>query len=72
MTRGLGWTDEDTLKLRTIYPDINYTIDEIMQEFPTRTQNAIRLKASRLGLERAYMLDVCPHCGESLRTPTDG
>ena len=73
MSRGANWTDADVKFLREMYPNtLQYTFEEIMQHFPTRTPNAVRLKASRLGLEREYLPEYCPHCGESLRTETDG
>jgi hypothetical protein len=51
MARAREWTDDEVDKLRQIYSSM-MSFDEITLEFPWRTSNAIRLKASRLGLHR--------------------
>jgi hypothetical protein len=51
MARINEWSDEEVNLLRDLYVS-NKTFDEIELEFPARTGNAIRLKASRLGLRR--------------------
>jgi len=51
------WTDEEVERLRELYTS-NRTFDEIVDKFPLRTENAIRLKASRLGIKRPYIGDV--------------
>lgn len=51
MARIREWSDEEVSRLREIYGS-NKTFEEIELEFPTRTSNAIRLKASRLGIKR--------------------
>jgi hypothetical protein len=45
------WTEEETKRLRLLYVS-GTSFDEIEDEFPTRSSNAIRQKASRLGLRR--------------------
>ena len=51
MTRINEWTDEEVERLHEQYGS-NKTFEEIELEFPMRTSNAIRLKASRLGIRR--------------------
>lgn len=57
MVRIQEWTDEEVERLRKLYTS-NRTFDEISEKFPLRTDNAIRLKASRLGLKRPLIGDV--------------
>jgi len=47
-----SWTDEEIETLRRVYPDPRNSFEEIMRHLPGRTENAIRLKASRLSIER--------------------
>lgn len=51
LAKHLEWSEEEIKKLSNIYTS-DKTFDEILIEFPARTSNAIRLKASRLGLRR--------------------
>ncbi|MFH1179309.1 MAG: MJ0042-type zinc finger domain-containing protein [Candidatus Bathyarchaeota archaeon] len=51
------WTDEEVESLRELYIS-NKTFDEISEKFPLRTDNAIRLKASRLGIKRPFIGEV--------------
>ena len=51
--RDNDWSDEEIEKLQDIYTPYDNTIEEITSQLPGRTQNAIRLKASRLGLYRS-------------------
>ena len=51
MARIREWTDEEVARLHELYVS-NRTFEEIEVEFPLRTSNAIRLKASRLGIRR--------------------
>jgi len=51
MSRPRPWTEEEVWKLRRLYPS-EVSFEEIVEAFPNRTPNAIRLKASRLGLKR--------------------
>ena len=51
MARINEWTDEEVARLHELYGS-NRTFEEIELEFPLRTSNAIRLKASRLGIRR--------------------
>ena len=51
MPRPTEWTEDEVGKLRSIYPS-DRAFEEIVKAFPNRTPNAIRLKASRLGLKR--------------------
>ena len=46
-----GWSDEEVQRLSNLYTS-EKLFEEILTEFPDRTSNAIRLKASRLGLRR--------------------
>lgn len=66
------WTAEERQKLRDLYRDHRLTIEEICAKFPDRTDNAIRLKASRLGIHRPLLGDLsgipetCPVCGHRI------
>ena len=51
MAKARAWTDDEVDRLRKLYSSM-MSFDEIDLEFPSRTSNAIRLKASRLGLRR--------------------
>lgn len=51
------WTDEEVERLRELYTS-NRTFDEITEKFPMRTDNAIRLKASRLGIKRPLIGEI--------------
>jgi hypothetical protein len=55
MARVKEWSDEEVNRLAELYTS-NKTFDEVMLEFPSRTSNAVRLKASRLGLRRPNIL----------------
>ena len=55
MSRQSLWTEEETKRLRLLYLS-GTSFEEIEEEFSTRSSNAIRLKASRLGLRRPNML----------------
>ncbi|MDP6458977.1 MAG: hypothetical protein QGF78_06605 [Candidatus Bathyarchaeota archaeon] len=48
---GTPWSEVEERMLRFMYL-AGTSFDEIGQEFPERSSNAIRLKASRLGLKR--------------------
>jgi hypothetical protein len=70
------WSQEELKKLRELYPRSDKTIEEIVSQLPGRTQNAIRLKASRLSLIRPFTphwtLDsmICPNCGHIIKEAT--
>jgi hypothetical protein len=51
LARVREWSDEEVNRLTNMYTS-NKPFDEIVLEFPSRTSNAIRLKASRMGLKR--------------------
>ena len=51
MSRARLWTDEEIKKLELLYLS-GKAIEEIMNDFQERSANAIRQKASRLGLRR--------------------
>ncbi|MFC1802626.1 SANT/Myb-like DNA-binding domain-containing protein [Thermoproteota archaeon] len=51
------WSDEEIERLRELYTS-NRTFDEIKEKFPSRTGNAIRLKASRLNIKRPLIGNV--------------
>ena len=55
MARINEWSDDEVNRLRGLYGS-NKTFEEIEHEFPARTSNAIRLKASRLGLKRPLLM----------------
>lgn len=55
MARINEWSDDEVSRLRSLYGS-NKTFEEIELEFPARTSNAIRLKASRLGLKRPIFM----------------
>lgn len=46
------WDDLELGKLVRLYTDRNVDVEEIVAQLPGRTETAIRLKASRLGLHR--------------------
>lgn len=48
----LRWTKDDIDKLRSLYTDLS--IQDLMKEFPGRTEAAIYSKAYKLGLERDF------------------
>ena len=64
MARIKEWTDEEVARLHELYGS-NRTFEEIEVEFPLRTSNAIRLKASRLGIRRplipGHFFQSTPH-----------
>ena len=49
-----NWTTEEMSELARMYQDPNYLISEVV-ELMDRSENAIRLKASRLGLSRPVL-----------------
>jgi translation initiation factor 2 beta subunit (eIF-2beta)/eIF-5 len=51
------WSDEEVERLRRLYIS-NKIFDEIAEKFPSRTGNAIRLKASRLGIRRPIIGNI--------------
>jgi hypothetical protein len=51
MARVREWSDEEVSKLTKLYSS-SLPFDEVAIELPSRTPNAIRLKASRMGLRR--------------------
>lgn len=51
MPRPRKWTEEEIDRLRRLYTS-ERSFDEIVEVFPERTTNAIRQKASRLGVKR--------------------
>jgi predicted Zn finger-like uncharacterized protein len=57
MVKAQLWSDEEVERLRELYTS-NKTFDEIAEKFPKRTDNAIRLKASRLGIRRPYYNNI--------------
>lgn len=57
MVKDKEWTDEEVERLRELYTS-NRTFEEIAERFPLRTDNAIRLKASRLGLKRPIVGNI--------------
>jgi len=67
------WSQEEIRKLGELYPHSDKTIEEIVSQLPGRTQNAIRLKASRLSLTRPFTIrwmpnsTLCPHCGQPIK-----
>jgi len=57
MSRKDGWTDEEKDKLKKLY-STETQFEEIMCSFPTRSSNAIRMKASRMGLRRPIIPEI--------------
>jgi hypothetical protein len=49
----MEWSEEEVQLLKELYPS-KMTVDEMVVFFPKRTINALRLKASRLGIKRPY------------------
>lgn len=62
------WSSEEIKLLTTIYQSSEYTIGEIMEALPSRSEWSIRLKASRLGIKRPepIQIECCPMCGQPL------
>ena len=54
MVKGEEWAAEELEKLTTIYTS-DASFEEVMRELSSRSPNAIRLKASRLGLKRPIL-----------------
>lgn len=54
MGRGVEWDKSRIEKLTTLYRDPDKTVEEIAIELGC-TENALRLKASRLGISRPIM-----------------
>jgi hypothetical protein len=57
MVKMKEWSDKEVERLRELYPS-EKTFEEIVEKFPHRTENAIRLKASRLGIKRPCFWDI--------------
>lgn len=51
MSRSRPWSEEEEERLRLLYPS-GRAFEEVAKAFPVRSENAVRLKASRLGLKR--------------------
>lgn len=51
MSRGVLWTEKEVGRLRILYESLG-SFEDVARAFPGRTINAIRQKASRLGLRR--------------------
>lgn len=51
MSRSRPWTEEEEERLRLLYPS-GRAFEEVARAFPRRSVNAVRQKASRLGLKR--------------------
>jgi hypothetical protein len=51
MARVREWSDEEVGRLTELYTS-NRSFEDILLEFPFRSSNAVRLKASRMGLRR--------------------
>jgi len=51
MPKQTDWTENEIQRLKRLYPS-DVSFEEIVVAFPERTRNALRLKASRLGLRR--------------------
>jgi hypothetical protein len=71
MSRQSLWTEEETKRLRFLYIS-GTSFEEIEEEFSTRSSNAIRLKASRLGLKRPIMLASVNSSQNTLRISGNG
>lgn len=60
---GTSWTKEEDRKLRDSYTTLGHW-KQLRQQFPGRTERAIRARARRLGLHRPdYSPRICPKCG---------
>lgn len=51
MSNSKKWTEIEIKNLKRLYIS-EKLLEEVMEAFPERTENAVRLKASRLGLKR--------------------
>jgi len=66
------WTKEEIAILKDLYQSSDYLIEEISEALPGRSENAIRIKAHRLGFERPPQIQLetygntCPLCGALL------
>ena len=70
MARAREWSQEEVNKLSNLYTS-NRTFDEIMLEFPHRSSNAIRLKASRLGIKRPLLIPSLIPAEKVMICPTE-
>jgi DNA-directed RNA polymerase subunit RPC12/RpoP len=59
MSSGMLWTEKEVSRLRILYESLG-SFEEVAKAFPSRTANAIRQKASRLGLKRPLV--TSPFC----------
>ena len=57
MPRNDVWTEEEKGRLKSLY-SCETEFEEIVVALPGRTLNAIRMKASRLGLRRPIVLEL--------------
>ena len=72
MAKTSVWTKEEVERLCDLYPS-QKSFDEIVKEFPHRSPNAIRLKASRMGLRRPALTLGMYHEGKPiLRSELNG
>lgn len=68
MVRVKEWSELEISKLEKYYPS-SMAFDEILLELPQRTSNAVRLKASRLGLRRPLLM---PEMVQALKVRMNG
>ena len=72
MARVREWSDEEVGRLTELYTS-NKSFEDILLEFPFRSSNAVRLKASRMGLRRPTLpVDLIQAEKVQFRSPDDG
>jgi DNA-directed RNA polymerase subunit RPC12/RpoP len=71
MLKNKNWTEREMDKLRFLYIS-RRTFDEIIDSFPNRTANAVRIKASRMGIKRPITPSYLIKSQKILRCLNDG
>lgn len=58
----MAWNKTELSILKKIYPRLDYTAEDVSKIIPWRSVNAIRLKASRLGLSKESLSEYKERC----------
>ena len=61
-TGSMFWTKREIEKLKELYPIVSK--EELLKEFPNRTEKSIKAKAKKLGLKKRECKKVCKGCGK--------
>jgi len=71
LIRPRSWTEEEVDTLRSLYPSLA-SFPDLLDLLPSRSQNSIRLMASRLGLKRPTILTGIKNVGETKTSVSAG